>query len=552
MRRATGRRRSHRVTRRATRGTLPAGLVAAVAIAAALALGAGRPSRASLAAGDADRARPERDLSATGSNLVTSLDAIEGPVDRATYRLGPGDRIAVSLSGATQRTQDAIVTAEGTLLLPPAAGLRVAGLTIAEAEESLRHALDPYFRGVDVRLDLVSVRLFEVYALGLIARPGAYVVDGGTRASAVIDDAGGVAGGASLRAIRIERSDGTTARADLVKFLALGDRDANPVLQDGDRIVVPISGERAAIRGAVGRGGDFEVLDGETVADLVAIAGGTPPWADRSRVELRRFTSPSGPSTETILVDLDGASASTEMRPGDQVFVPAVPDYHLQRTVDVHGEVLYPGTYVIDEGKETLAGVVARAGGFTSEAAIHAATLTRSVGADTTDREFARLKGIDVADMTRDEYEYFKLRSREHRGRVSVDFEGLFVQGRAAEDLVLRRGDVIDVPTATLAVNVSGQVASPGAIGFEEGRSVGWYVERAGGYGWRAAKGKTRVIRARTGEWVSAGKAKRLDPGDTIWVPEKPDRSLWHDFKEGLVLIGQVATIYLVIDRIAE
>ncbi len=527
-------------------------LIAPAVLIALVSLGAARPALAQRASRDADRARLERGASAAGSEMVTNLDAIEGPVDRASYRLGPGDRLAVTLSGATQRTQDATVTAEGTLLLAPAAGLRVAGLTIAAAEAALQHALDPYFRGVAVRLDLVRVRLFEVFALGLIARPGSYVVDGGTRASAVIEEAGGVAGGASLRSIRIERSDGTVARADLVKFLALGDRDANPILQDGDRIVVPLSGEKAAIRGSVGRGGDFEVIEGETVADLVAIAGGTPPWADRSRVELRRFVTPSGASTQTILVDLDGPSASTEMRPGDQVFVPAVPDYHLHRTADVRGEVLYPGPYVIDEGEETLAGVIARAGGFTSEAAIHAATLTRTVGADTTDREFSRLKGIEVADMSRDEYEYFKLRSRERRGRVAVDFEGLFVHGLESEDLLLRRGDVIDVPTATLAVTVSGQVASPGAIGYEEGRSVGWYIERAGGYGWRAAKGKTRVIRARTGEWVSAGKAKRLDAGDTIWVPEKPDRSLWQDFKEGLVLTGQVLTIYLVIDRIAE
>jgi protein involved in polysaccharide export with SLBB domain len=515
---------------------------------------AARPARAQQASGAAaDRAlaeRPREPVGLTGD--ATRLTAIDGPVDRATYRLGPGDRIAVTLSGPVSRVEEAVVTAEGTLIVRPAVGLRVAGLSIDEAEGALRKALEPFYHDVTARLDLLSVRRFKVYVLGLVERPGEYLVDGATRASVVIEAAGGVADNASRRAIRIEHSDGTVARADLVKFLAIGDRDANPVLQDGDRIVAPVSGDKAAVRGSIARGGDFEVIEGETVADLVAIAGGTPPWADRSRVELRRFVTPSGPSTEMIVVDLDGASAATEIQPGDQVFVPAVPDYHLQRTVDVRGEVVYPGTYVIDEGTETLSGVIARAGGFTPEAAIHAATLTRTVGADTTDREFARLRTIEVRDMTHDEYEYFKLRSRERPGRVAVDFEGLFVRGVQTEDLLLRRGDVIDVPTATLAVTVSGQVASPGAIGYEEGRPVGWYIDRAGGYGWRAAKGKTRVIRAGTGEWVEAGDAKRLDPGDTIWVPEKSDRRFWDDFKEGLIVVGQIATIYLVIDSIAN
>lgn len=482
----------------------------------------------------------------------TRLEAIEGPVEREKYHLGPGDRLAVTLNVPTPRVIETIVTAEGTVIIPPSAGIHVAGMTIEQAQDAIIEGLRAYYKGITPHIDLMAVRRFEVYALGLVEKPGSYVVDGATRASAVIDKAGGVQKSGSQRAIRVERLDGSAVRVDLLKFLTLGDRAANPILQDGDRVVVPQSGESAAIRGSVSRPGEYEVLEGETVADLISVSGGALASADRSRVELRRFLTPSGLQTQSTVIDLDGPSCATPVEPGDQVLVPEVPDYHLRRTVEVRGEVLYPGIYVIDEGEETLSRLIARAGGFTPDAALHEATLTRTVRSDSLDPEFERLKEIAVADMSHDEYEYFKLKSRAKQGRFSVDFEAVFLRGDDSADVLLRRGDLIVVPIATRSIAVAGQVASPGSVSFEEGKSVSWYIEKAGGYGWRPHKGKTRVIRARTGEWVSAGQAKHLEPGDTIWVPEKPEGSLWDDFKEGLVLAGQALTIYLVIDRIAE
>jgi protein involved in polysaccharide export with SLBB domain len=480
------------------------------------------------------------------------LEAIEAPVEREKYRLGPGDRLAVTLNLPTQRVLESVVTAEGTLIVPPAYGIRVAGLSIEEAQAVVFDSLRVYFKGISPHLDLMSVRRFEVYALGLVSKPGSYVVDGATRAAAVIDMAGDVVPGGSRRSIRVQAADGSSRRVDLVKFLAIGDRDANPVLQDGDWVVVPHTGETAVIRGAVSRPGSYEVLEGETVLDLIVVSGGSLASADRARVELRRFVTPSGLQTESALIDLDGPTASTTVQPGDQIFVPQIPEYHLQRTAVVEGEVLYPGTYVIDEGEETLSQLIARAGGLTEDASLHEATLTRSVGADTIDTEFERLKGIPVADMSRDEYEYFKLKSREKKGRVAVDFEAVFERGDKSADILLRRGDTIMIPVATYSIDVAGQVASPGAIAFEEGRDVRWYIKQAGGYGWRADGGKTRVIRSRTGQWVSADEVDELEPGDTIWIPERSDRGFWSGVKEGLVVVGQLLTVYLVIDAISN
>lgn len=480
------------------------------------------------------------------------LLAIEGAIDRATYRLGPGDRINVTLSGPVQQSEAMPVTAEGTLIVPPAQGIRVAGLTVDEAQQVVDEAMKKYYRGVSVRLDVVNVRQFEVYVLGMVSRIGTYLVDGSTRVSTVVNDAGGVLSNASLRKIQLVRADDSRLEVDLLKFLLLGDRSANPLLQDGDRVVVPIAGEKAGVRGQVGRPDDYEVVEGENLIDLIELAGGTTPGGDRSRVSLRRFRSESDEVTDALTIDLDRDGEETMALPGDQIFVYAIPEWHLRRVVEVRGEVVYPGLYVINEGQETLRDVIERAGGFTPESSLRAATLTRSVAADTLDREFERLKLMDVADMSDDEYEYFKLRSRERPGRVVVDFGKLFIENDEREDLLLQRGDRIDVPKVTRSVIVSGQVGSPGAIAYEENRPIKWYVEQAGGYGWRAAKGETRVIRARTGEWISAKKVDALEVGDTIWIPEKEERDWWQLFRDVLFVTGQVATIYLVVDGIVD
>jgi len=479
-------------------------------------------------------------------------DAIEGAVDRAEYRLGPGDRLALTLRGVLQRTDELVVSAEGTLLVKPAGGVLVAGLTIDEAQAAVARELQRDYRDVEVRVDLLEVRRFEIHVLGHIKFPGTYVVHAATRVSSAIDMAGGVLGDGSLRSIRLERSGGGAVNVDIQSFLLRGRTAANPFVADGDRIVVPFAGEKAVVGGEVGRAGEYEVLPGETFSDLLMLAGGALASADRARVTVNRFVSLSGPETETIRVNLDDETAEAAAAPGDQIYVYPIPDWHLRRVVETQGELQYPGYYVIDEGRETLRGLVERAGGFTAEASLGEMTLRRSIGQENFDPEYERLKRIEVGDMTRDEYDYFKLKSREHPGRVVVNFEALFVDGDMAEDLLLRRGDVLTVPTATRSVKVAGQVASPGAVAYEEGKPVRWYINRAGGYGWRAAEGKTRVIRARTGEWISSRKAKAVEVGDTIWVPEKPERDYWQLFKDYLGVAGQIATIYLVVDRIAN
>ncbi len=172
------------------------------------------------------------------------------------------------------------------------------------------------------------------------------------------------------------------------------------------------------------------------------------------------------------------------------------------------------------------------------------ASLTRSIGVTQYDPEFERLKQIPRADMTDDEYDYLKAKSRERVGRVVIDFERLFNNNDLSENVVLKRGDIIDVPEAKNYVTLLGQVVNPGKIVYKHNLTYEDYIQLAGGFGWRALEGEVRVIKANTGEWIDADDVDSLEPGDTIWIPEDPPGpKFWVVFTTVLQVAGQIAAV---------
>ncbi len=129
---------------------------------------------------------------------------------------------------------------------------------------------------------------------------------------------------------------------------------------------------------------------------------------------------------------------------------------------------------------------------------------------------------------------------------VNVDFSKLMVLGDKSEDVILEDGDIINIPRSPRVVLVTGRVAKPGGVLYEEKASLKYYLAKAGGYSWDADGDRTKVIKV-TGEIIDDEDVRSFSPGDRIWVPRKPDRNYWQIFRDTILVAGQVATIYLVI-----
>jgi polysaccharide export outer membrane protein len=343
---------------------------------------------------------------------------------------------------------------------------------------------------------------------------------------------------------------------DLQKYQLTGDLKSNPTLLDGDVIVVPTEQQevgRIRIEGSVKAPAEFEYVVGDRVRDILAMAHGFAIDADSSKIELVRFTKNSFNLSRQLL-NLDFTQPSqreevlnTLLQPDDRLFVRPKAMYHEKKDVEVTGRVKYPGFYALENDTTRLSQIIKLAGGFTPDASLVNSYVQRRSHSQIRDAEFERLQSMSVADMTEMERDYFKVKSRELVGSMGVNFIQLFEKGDSTQDAILMDNDLINIPAQELTVNVSGQVIKPGLFPYKEGGTLNYYIKEAGGYNWNARRSKVRIIKARTGEWMRPKGDTILDIGDTVFVPEKPERNYWVLVRDIITVVAQVATIYYIV-----
>jgi protein involved in polysaccharide export with SLBB domain len=436
------------------------------------------------------------------------------------------------------------INQEGILYVPKVGGIDLNGLTLDEAKVKIRKCINNYYKNVDVFISLTDFRKIKLSLLGDVKKPSTFVLPANARLMDLIVNSAGLNKTSNFRNIHIIHRDSTEKSFDLLAYLRLGKRSENPLLREGDIVIVDRADRVISISGMIKYPGIYEYVDGESADHLITIAGGIMSKARTDSIEIVSFLE-DGKTQVSKYYTLDEINkGNILLHYEDQIMVRELPDYFDPKFVSVQGYIEYPGYYKINKDKTTLTDIIDMAGGFRKDASLTEATLTRHSGTVEDDPEFDRLKTMLRTDMTDDEYDYFKAKSRQREGKVVVDFNALFEQGDKSENVILKRGDVINVPEAKDYIILLGQVVNPGNIIYQPGLSIDNYIKLAGGFGWRAEEGDVRVIKANTGEWLDADKVDTLKPGDTIWIPENPPGpKFWDVFTTSLAIVGQVASI---------
>ena len=123
---------------------------------------------------------------------------LNGPVD-SNYRLGPGDKLALILTGDVSQTYTLDVTREGFIVVPQAGQIYVNNLTLGQLEDILYQRLGRVYSGVrrgpgaTTRFSISPVRLRsnQVFVLGDVLNPGSYRVSSAATALAALYTARG-------------------------------------------------------------------------------------------------------------------------------------------------------------------------------------------------------------------------------------------------------------------------------------------------------------------------------------------------------------------------
>jgi protein involved in polysaccharide export with SLBB domain len=318
-----------------------------------------------------------------------------------------------------------------------------------------------------------------------------------------------------------------------------------------------IDSPKVTIEGQVLRPGEYPMSKGMTVAGLVAMAGGFKRSAYRDSADLASYVVENGQKVviDHRLVDIERAlagdkSADAALKPGDLVSIRQLAGWQdIGATVSLAGEIEHPGSYGIKQG-EHLSAVIMRAGGFRESAYPAAAVLqrvqVRELGEQARQEMIQRLETAPVnfqpGAMSAQEQTTLQqsleqqrlhiltlVRSRPATGRQVINISSDIASwSNTSADIELRAGDTLVIPKRPNFVMVTGQVYNATAISFVPGRTVAWYLQKAGDATASGDKKQTYILRAdgsvvgHPNSWISGSFMNlRLHPGDAVIVPEK-------------------------------
>ena len=515
-----------------------------------------------------------KDLDATKTNSVP----LEGPVDPATYVLGPSDQLIIGVWGPVNFTYPAMVTPEGTLIIPTVGEVPVTGKPLLEGKKAVIDAIRKRYPLGDITVTLSQPRSFIVTLRGAVLSPGQYIATAADRVERILLQGTTMKATApsssiqpklvepsfkqeemalpkfvmsselyeqaSTRNVTLLRRNGERLRVDIPKFYATGNGVYNPFLLDGDIISVPqknLSRNFVSISGAVNSPGSYEYAEGDRLSELIVIAQNLRADAG-DRVLLSRLDEQGRAAVDLVLPVKDvlsGQASDVPLQRSDRVSIPVREDLRGDYRVTLSGEVGSPGEYPISHTGTRLSQVLRAAGGVTSDALPAGSVVFRR--ADKLDRVIgerynllrnARGSRFNLVDST-----YFFRALTIGLEPVNVDLQRLLVLRDSSQDLLMQDGDLVYIATDRHTVLVEGQVANPGHQPFLPGASLEEYIHLAGGYNEFAERSETRVIKAGTLTWVE-GDDTKIQSGDKIVVPKHIPK----DFTFYLNVVRDVAT----------
>lgn len=437
---------------------------------------------------------------------------------------------------------------------------------------------------------------------GNVVRAGEYQFRKGMRIRDLIKDYGDLLPESYLESAEITRLAQPDYHKELLTFnlrKALnGGNDDNIELREQDTVRVFSRWEMqerptVSINGYVVNPGIFGYYPGMTVRDLIAAAGSTKRNAILDFAELTRIAIEGDKAKSTRLsIDLGKAlngdpQQNIPLQTDDVLIVRGLADWveATDKFVTLQGEVRFPGIYSVNRG-EKISSVIERAGGYTEKAYQRGAKFTRKsvkeiqqkrmdeiitrTEKDILQKQFA----LSYVAASREELESTRaaldgllkslerLKTLKAEGRIVIRLTNLDELKKSSYDLEMEGGDVISIPARPNIVNIMGQVYNPTTfVHLPEASDVDTYLAKAGGPTMDAESSDMYIIKADGSvfsrqqssfgiKWNDDSRrwnfgsflSTSMDPGDTLVVPQKIERTAWlRDIKDITTILSQVA-----------
>lgn len=502
-----------------------------------------------------------------GKELFRSVPTTFAPFDGAQvnqdYIIGTGDELQIRGWGMVDIDVSVTVDRSGAVYIPRVGSVKVSGVKYADLQGYLKKAVAKLYNNFELTVSIAQTHALQVYVVGHAVRPGTYTLSSMSTLLNALFTSGGPDATGSMRNVQLKRGGQTVGSFDLYEMLGKGDKARDLNLRDGDVIYIPEVGPLVALTGNVKRPAIYELKGETSLADVMKWAGGFDSSAQTKQVVVEKNVS----NQYKIIADItaNDAALTTQLaavpvRPADvlRVFAPdaiAIQAQVVNAYVRVGGEMNQTGVFPLKKG-ETLRELMARLGGPNDEGYLYATKLTRESVRRSQElklREIAERFERDLessatqrlsassdpayavkvsAEVEQQRAIVRKMKEIKAEGRIALSLNSSLAQVKNLPDLPLQDGDTIYVPRRPGTVEVLGSVFQQNSFVYRSNSNVNDYVEQAGGLSTGADKSEIFVLRAdgtaKSGQnqgWFSGAGSIALNPGDTIVVPEKIDRS---------------------------
>ena len=468
------------------------------------------------------------------------------------YRLGSGDQLIISIWGATQLRSRHMINRDGDIFINDVGQVNLTGLDINSAENVLIDRFSQVYSTLKGRqpstflsVSLGQLKSNNISFVGEVNSPGIHAVHPFSDITTALLQVGGIDSVGSLRNIQVIRDNKILNNFDFYEFLVNGITSQNIRLTNGDVIFVPTRKSTVEIDGEVNRPGIYEAKNGESIFNLINHAGGLTPKA-QSKIEIYQLLPRDKRPSEDFAYNvsfIDFQETAKELADNlVKIRILSVPD--VIREVSILGQVKSPGSYAYDDSMRIL-DLLKIAGGLDDKTYIESinmqeAELIRMVP----NSIYPERIPLDLKRLINDPTNYnIKLYNqdivlvRENsknsdpqyvtiNGKVNVPgkytilkkeesleniikraggfSENAYINGlqmyRDSVQVVLQGynafvagGDSVYVPEPPGVVKIEGEVNREGLIQFVKGKSLRYYIERAGGYSYNANKKNVTV-----------------------------------------------------------
>jgi protein involved in polysaccharide export with SLBB domain len=399
-----------------------------------------------------------------------------------SYIVGPDDELLIDLTGDNEVSYTLKVSPDGAINMQYVGRIAVAGLSIEQATAKIRSIMSKTYPALrsgrsQVAVNLGNIRSIKITITGEVVKPGSYTLPSLATVFNALYSSGGPNENGSFRKIQVIRNNKIINTIDVYDFLLSGIQTRNIRLQDQDVINVPVYEKQVEVQGEVKRPAVFEVLNTESLADVLRFSGGFSKLAYTAKIKVLQNTT-----KERRIVDVAAADFSS-YRPknGDQYIIEAILD-RFENRVEIIGAVFRPGAYELEPGL-TLKGLISKAEGVKEDAFLNRGYISR-LNADNS----LSLLSFDVGK----------------------------VWNGTAEDISLKREDRVTINSIfdlreEYQVTIQGEVQQPGTFDYADQMSLGALVQMAGGLKEGATPNRIEISRRIRNSDITSASAKTAE-----------------------------------------